>query len=89
MTIPDDDTTRMLEEECPGSPDLESALLNETVGNAASHPALLADASTPVSRVLQLMRDGNRGAALVISNGTPGWHLHGARCANEGRRSAN
>jgi CBS domain-containing protein len=70
MTIPDDDTTRMLEEECPGSPDLESALLNETVGNAASHPALLADASTPVSRVLQLMRDGNRGAALVVSNGT-------------------
>jgi CBS domain-containing protein len=70
MKIPEDDTTRMSEEECPGSPDLESALANESVGSAASHPALLVDASTPVSRVLQLMRDGNRGGALVVSNGT-------------------
>jgi hypothetical protein len=43
MKIPRDDTTRMLEEVCPGSPDLESALANESVGNAASHPAPLVD----------------------------------------------
>jgi hypothetical protein len=47
MKIPEDDTTRMLEEECPGSPDLESALANESVGSAASHLALLVDAFTP------------------------------------------
>jgi len=70
MKIPEDDTTRLLEEECPGSPDLESALTNESVGSAASHPALVVDASTPLGRVLQLMREDNRGAALVVSDGT-------------------
>jgi len=70
MKIPDDDTSRMSEEECPGTPDLESVLANESVGNAASHPALLVDAITPLVQVLQLMREGNRGAALVVSNGT-------------------
>ena len=70
MQIPDDDTSRTLEEECPGSPDLESVLANESVGSAASHPALLVDAATRLVRVLQLMREGNRGAVLVVSNGT-------------------
>ena len=70
MKIPEDDASRMSEEECPGSPDLESVLTNESVGNAASHPALLVDATTPLVQVLQLMREGNRGAVLVVSNGT-------------------
>jgi len=71
MKIADDDTSRMLEEEeCPGSPDLESVLANESVGSAASHPALLVDAATRLVRVLQLMPEGNRGAVLVVSNGT-------------------
>jgi CBS domain-containing protein len=70
MKIPEDDTTRVLEEECPGAPDLESALANESVGSAASHPALLVDVATPLRRVLQLMREGNRGAVLVVSDGT-------------------
>jgi hypothetical protein len=56
MKVPDDDTSRMSEEECPGSPDLESVLANESVGSAASHPALLVDATTPLVQVLQLMR---------------------------------
>jgi len=73
MKIPDDDTSRTLEEECPGSPDLESVLANESVGSAASHPALLVDAATRLVRVLQLMREGNRGAVLVVSNGTERW----------------
>ena len=70
MAIPDDDSSRISEEECPGSPDLESALANESVGSAASHPAVLVEISTPLSRVLQLMREGNRGAVLVVRNGT-------------------
>jgi hypothetical protein len=37
MKIPDDETSRVSEEECPGSPDLESVLVTESVGNAASH----------------------------------------------------
>jgi CBS domain-containing protein len=70
MKVPDDDISRMSDEECPGSPDLESVLANESIGNAASHPALLVDATTSLVQVLQLMREGNRGAVLVVSNGT-------------------
>jgi signal-transduction protein with cAMP-binding, CBS, and nucleotidyltransferase domain len=70
MKIPDDDSSRMLEEECSGSPELESAVANESVGSAASHPALLVDASTSLGPVLQLMREDNRGAVLVVSNQT-------------------
>jgi CBS domain-containing protein len=70
MKIPDDETSRVSEEECPGSPDLESVLATESVGNAASHPALSVDATTPLVQVLQLMREGNRGAVLVVSSGT-------------------
>ena len=70
MTIANDDSSQILEEECPGSADLESGLTNESVGSAASHPALLVDASTPLRRVLQLMREGSRGAVLVVSNET-------------------
>jgi CBS domain-containing protein len=69
MKIPEDDTSRFLEEECPGAPDLESALANESIGSAASHPALLVDEETPLSHVLELMRQENRGAVLVVSNG--------------------
>src|SRR6516225_587127 len=68
VKIPDDETSRMLDEECPGSPDLESVLANESVGSAASHPALVVDASAPLAEVLQQMREENRGAALVVSN---------------------
>jgi CBS domain-containing protein len=70
MKIADDDASRMADEECPGSPDLESVLANESVGSAASHPALVVDASAPLVEVLHQMREGNRGAALVVSNAT-------------------
>ena len=70
MKVADDDASVILDEECPGSPDLESALANDSIGSAASHPALLVDLSTPLSRVLQLMRDGGRGAVLIVRNGT-------------------
>ena len=68
MAISDDDTDRMLDEECPGPPDLESALANEAVGSAASHPPLVVDADADLTQVLQLMREGNRGGVLVVSD---------------------
>jgi CBS domain-containing protein len=68
-TIPENDNTVMLDEECPGPPDLESALASESVGDAASHPPLVADEATPIATVLDLMRDGNRGGVLVARGG--------------------
>ena len=69
MGIADDDTSRMLDEECPGPPDLESVLANESVGSAASHPALVIDAATPLPAVLRQMREESLGAALVVRGG--------------------
>src|SRR5579864_9559916 len=58
-----------MEEECPGPPDLETVLASESAASAAGQPALLVEAVTPLIRVLQLMREGNRGAALVVTEG--------------------
>ncbi len=69
MSISDDDTERMADEECPGPPDLESALLGETIISAASHPPLIMDAETSLAEVLKCMREGDRGGVLVVTEG--------------------
>jgi CBS domain-containing protein len=70
MALPDDDTERILEEECPGPPDLESALSNETLSSATSHPPLVMDAETSLAEVLKCMREADRGGVLVVRDGT-------------------
>jgi CBS domain-containing protein len=69
MALPDDnDTERMLQEECPGPPDLEAALINETVSSAISHPPLIMDTETRLAEVLRCMRDADRGGVLVVKS---------------------
>lgn len=69
MELPDDDTERALEEECPGPPDLESALINETLSSAISHPPLVMDVETSLAEMLKCMREADRGAVLVVRDG--------------------
>jgi len=69
MALPDDETERMLQEECPGPPDLESALIDETVSSAISHPPLVMDAETSLAEVLRCMREADRGGVLVVRDG--------------------
>src|SRR5580700_7261505 len=66
MALPEDETERMLQEECPGPPDLESALIDETVSSAISHPPLVMDAETSLAEVLRCMRKADRGGVLVV-----------------------
>jgi CBS domain-containing protein len=69
MAVPDDDIERMLEEECPGPPDLESALINETISSAISHPPMVMDAEISLAEVLRCMREADRGGVLVVRDG--------------------
>jgi CBS domain-containing protein len=69
MALPDDETERMLQEECPGPPDLESALIDQTFSSAISHPPLVVDAETSLAEVLRFMRESDRGGALIVRDG--------------------
>jgi CBS domain-containing protein len=65
----EDLATRSEEEECPGPPDLESALGQDSIASAASHPPCVVDATMNLAQVLQVMRDENRGGVLVLREG--------------------
>jgi CBS domain-containing protein len=69
MVLPEDESERILQEECPGPVDLESALTEETLSNAISHPPLIIDAGTSLAEVLRCMREADRGAVLVVTDG--------------------
>lgn len=69
MVLAEDDIERLFDEECPGPMDLGSVLENDPISNAASHPPITVEADTPLSEVLQKMRDADRGAVLVVQNG--------------------
>jgi 2-oxoglutarate/2-oxoacid ferredoxin oxidoreductase subunit beta len=69
MVLPDDESERVLQEECPGPPDLESVLTEETLSSAISRPPLIMDAGTSLAEVLRCMRDADRGAVLVVTQG--------------------
>src|SRR5229473_2853295 len=69
MVPSDDETERLLEEECPGPPDLESALINEALSSAISHPPLVMDAETSLAEVLRSMREADRGSVLAVRDG--------------------
>ena len=49
----------------------------DSLAAAASHPAVLVDATNPLVQVLQLMREGNRGGP-GRQQPNAGRHLHGA-----------
>src|SRR5262249_53885249 len=69
MVLSDDETERVLQEEGPGPPDLESALSDETLSGAISHPPLVMDAKASLVEVLRYMREADRGAVLGVSDG--------------------
>ncbi len=70
MAIYDDDRERLLEEaEHPGPSDLESVLFGEMLKDAADKPPLIAEPSTSIHDVLQMMRDNRRGVVLIAEQG--------------------
>lgn len=69
MAIYDDDRERLQDEEHPGPMDLESVLFGEMLKDAVDKPPLIAEPSTSIHDVLQVMRDNRRGVVLVADNG--------------------
>jgi CBS domain-containing protein len=69
MAIYDDDRERLLDEEHPGPPDLESVLFGEMLKDAVDKPPIIAEPSTSIHDVLQVMRDNRRGVVLIAEQG--------------------
>jgi CBS domain-containing protein len=69
MAIYEDDRERLQEEEHPGPSDLESVLFGEMLKDAADKPPLIAEPSTSIHDVVQLMRDNRRGVVLIAEQG--------------------
>ncbi len=68
MALADEEIERLFDEECPGPADLGSVLVHDPISNAASHPALVVDASASLAEVLARMREAGRGAVLVVKD---------------------
>jgi CBS domain-containing protein len=69
MSLDNDDTDRVLEEEHPGPDDLKSALNEVTLTEVVKKPPLLVESNTSLAAVLQAMQRDERGAALVVEAG--------------------
>ncbi len=69
MARADEDIERLFDEECPGPMDLGSVLVHDPISNAANHAPIIVEAATPLSEVLEKMREAGRGAVLVVQNG--------------------
>lgn len=71
MPINDDDDVidMLLDEECPGPADLESALVLETLSDVVTQPPLVVDAGATLAETIGRMREEVRGCALVVEAG--------------------
>jgi 2-oxoglutarate/2-oxoacid ferredoxin oxidoreductase subunit beta len=63
----DDDSREMLpDEECPGAPDLESALVLETLSDVKTEPPLVVAADASLTEAIAMMQGEMRGCVLVV-----------------------
>jgi CBS domain-containing protein len=69
MSLDNDETNRVLEEEHPGSNDLESALVTITLSDVVEHTPLLVDADATLAAVIEAMQRENRGTVLIVEAG--------------------
>lgn len=65
----DDVLDMVLDEECPGPADLESALVLETLNDVTTQPPLVVGASTSLAETIASMQDEMRSCALVVEFG--------------------
>jgi len=69
MSLDNDETERVLEEEHPGPNDLESALVKITLSDVVQHKPLLVESNSTLAAVIEAMQRENRGTALVVEMG--------------------
>jgi CBS domain-containing protein len=69
MSLDNDETDRVLEEEHPGPNDLESALVTITLSEVVQHKPLVVAANSNLAAVIEAMQRNNRGTVLVVEAG--------------------
>ncbi len=69
MSLDNDETDRVLEEEHPGPNDIESALVTITLSDVVEHTPLLVEVDTSLAAVIEAMQRENRGTVLVVEAG--------------------
>ena len=65
----DDNTNRLLEEECPGPVELESVLANDTLNDVVKLAPLTIEATALLADAIRLLQNQRRGCALVLEDG--------------------
>src|SRR5712692_6644887 len=66
LSLDNDETDRVLEEERPGPNDLESALVTITLSDVVAHTPLVVEANTSLAAVIEAMQRDDRGTILVV-----------------------
>lgn len=66
MPIDDEAADQLLDEECPGPTELESAMANETLGEVVRAHPLTVTPETTVADAIERMQRDHRGYALVL-----------------------
>jgi CBS domain-containing protein len=69
MSLDNDETDRVLEEEHPGSSDLESALVSIKLSDVVEQTPLVVEANTDMAAVIEAMQLNDRGTVLVVNAG--------------------
>ncbi|HUO05752.1 MAG TPA: CBS domain-containing protein [Candidatus Binataceae bacterium] len=70
MSLPEkDDRERILDEECPGPRDLESALANDKLSDVVSQSPLTVLKSTSLAETVRLMQKERRASVLILEDG--------------------
>jgi CBS domain-containing protein len=69
MSLDNDETDRVLEEEHPGPQDLESALVTVTLSDVIEHTPLLVEEDASLAVVIESMQREDRSTALVVKAG--------------------
>jgi CBS domain-containing protein len=69
MPIDEEDRERLLDEEHPGPPVLESVLGNTTLSEVVSQPPLLAREATTLGETVRMMQQERRACVLIVEEG--------------------
>ena len=69
MSLDNDETDRVLEEEHPGPNDLESALVSITLSDVVEHTPLVVEGNSSLAAVIEAMQRDDRGTVLVVEAG--------------------
>jgi len=69
VAIDEDETKRVLEEEHPGSPEIESVLANKTLADIVTKAPLVVETTDTLAHVIRLMQAERHGCVVAVEAG--------------------